>query len=137
MYQPPSATSNLPTSNGHLSPPADHHRSRPVMASDSESDLSEAIDQPNVTLSSPPHHLENGISNDYDQSDDTSSQEEDAEGSEDAEFDVEYPPKIEVPPCDTRLSSQESSKLMKRKADFDEDDFIHKDPELYGLRRSV
>ncbi|KAL8744050.1 MAG: hypothetical protein Q9190_003667 [Brigantiaea leucoxantha] len=106
------------------------------MASDSESDLSEAIDQPNVTLSSPPHHLENGISNDYDQSDDTSSQEEDAEGSEDAEFDVEYPPKIEVPPCDTRLSSQESSKLMKRKADFDEDDFIHKDPELYGLRRS-
>ena len=34
-------------------------------------------------------------------------------------------------------SSEESRRSTKRKASFEEDDFIKRDPELYGLRRSV
>ena len=34
-------------------------------------------------------------------------------------------------------SSEESRRSTKRKASFEEEDFIKRDPELYGLRRSV
>ncbi|KAL9613639.1 MAG: hypothetical protein Q9167_001815 [Letrouitia subvulpina] len=137
MYQSISTSSNLSTANGNLSPPIDHHQSRPALTSESESDLSEAIELPSVVLSSSsPQVLENGVTK-YELTDNVSSQEEDAIGSDDADYDVEYPPQPHASASrDNRLSSNESITLGKRKAVIDEDDFILNDPELYGLRRS-
>lgn len=138
MYQSISTTSNLSTANGNLSPPIDHHQSRPPLTSESESDLSEAVEPPSGGLSSSsPQVLENGVTK-YELTDNVSSQDEDAIGSDDADYDVEYPPEPHLSASrDNRLSSNESTTLGKRKMVIDEDDFILNDPELYGLRRSV
>ncbi len=63
---------------------------------------------------------------------------EDAPGSEDADYETETLP---PPPSEAhhmeRTTSEESNKSNKRKSSFEDDEFILKDPELYGLRRSV
>jgi len=62
---------------------------------------------------------------------------EDAEGEPDEDFDVD----MQIPNDDEEESNEESdshsSRPGKRKQAVDEEDFIMKDPELYGLRRSV
>jgi len=62
---------------------------------------------------------------------------EDAEGEPDEDFDVS----MQIPNEEEEESSDESdshsARPGKRKQAVEEEDFIMKDPELYGLRRSV
>ena len=109
------------------------------MTSDSESALSDAVDDPS---SLPPNFnvkregiLENNNSGGYRQD---SSQEEDALGSEDPDFDSETPPPRErASPRDDRSTSQDSPRQRKRKLGTEDEEHILDNPELYGLRRSV
>ncbi|KAL8733731.1 MAG: hypothetical protein Q9166_001924 [cf. Caloplaca sp. 2 TL-2023] len=136
----PSQKSPLSAPNGHLSPPPFHNSLNHVITSDSESDLSEAIDAPNTaSSSSPTQDGENGANDIYKADDSESSHNEDAIGSDDAEYESEHspPPAVQPAACDTRSSSETSSRSGKRKASVDDDDFILADPELYGLRRSI
>lgn len=139
MYQP-TASTNSATSipNGHLSPPPSHHRPNFTTTSESESDLSEALDPSNTILPSIDHDDEQGGEDTYQATGSESSQEEDAIGFDDADYDMEdSPTPIQPPAQDTCSSSQTSSKLGKRKASVEEDDDMSRNPELWGLRRSV
>lgn len=110
------------------------------MTSDSESDLSEAMDPPNTMLASPPPHLtKNGIHQTKESIGSGSSQDEDAMGSDDAEYDIEdtLPPTIQLSAPEMRSTSEPSTTSSKRKGSFEDDDYMLNDPELYGLRRSV
>lgn len=120
-------TSQDPTSVAAPAPPSTH----------SESDLSD--NQAPIV---------NGVSSDedapgeeYDEDEPTvessdSSDDVDAEGEPDGDYDSETPPPRPIAHSRTRTStSQESQRGAKRKAS-DDDDFA-RNPELYGLRRSV
>ncbi|KAL8738090.1 MAG: hypothetical protein Q9181_001076 [Wetmoreana brouardii] len=126
--------------NGQLSPPPTYDRPIQSMASDSESDLSEAIDPPNNILSSPPiNNAENRIHNTYESTGSEPLQDEDAIGSDDAEYEMEDAllPTVQSNPHDSRSSSETSSNSRKRKGSFEDEEFMMNDPELYGLRRSA
>ncbi|KAL8802117.1 MAG: hypothetical protein Q9200_006698 [Gallowayella weberi] len=136
---PPSLNSAQTTTNGHLLPPPVYPPLNQIMTSDSESDLSEAIDAPNTASSSSPvHDAENGVNDVYKADSFVSSHDEDAIGSDDADYDLEnsLPPAAQPTTHHTRSSSHASSTSGKRKASVDDDDFMLADPELYGLRRS-
>lgn len=138
MYQPNPLTnsaSSLP--NGHISPPSAHNQANQIIPSESDSELSEAIDPPNTILSSLPHGDERDAEDTYTPDDSASSHDQDAIGSDDADYDMEGSPAVEAPVRDTSSPSQTSSRLGKRKASVEEEDFMGKNPELYGLRRSV
>ncbi|KAI4276736.1 MAG: hypothetical protein L6R38_005581 [Xanthoria sp. 2 TBL-2021] len=125
--------------NGHLSPPTIYNPMNQIMTSDSESDLSEAIDAPNTASSSSPiPDAENSVNGIYKADTSESSHDEDAVGSDDADFELDNspPPALQQPTRHTRSSSETSSRLGKRKASGEDDDFMLADPELYGLRRS-
>jgi len=67
-----------------------------------------------------------------------SSHTEDAEGSEDADYDAETPAAAaQSDAMDDASSDEVSSRPRKRKASVEDDSYMMKDPELYGLRRSV
>ena len=111
-----------------------------IMSSDSESDLSEAIDAPNTASSSSPiQDAENSVNGIYKADSSESSHDEDAVGSDDADFELENSPPEALQQATryTRSSSETSTSLGKRKASVEDDDFMEADPELYGLRRSV
>ena len=140
MYAPPASASNdSPYANGHLSP----HPAKPelisAVTSDSESALSEALDDPAVLPLPTSIEKRNGPSNDEDaDSDMESSNDEDALGSDDPEYNMETPPpQIAESSRDARSTSQESPRQRKRKTGVDNEGFMLNDPELYGLRRSV
>lgn len=139
---PPSLASQQALSNGRLSPPTIYNSLNQIMTPDSESDLSEANDAPDTASSSSPV-LENGhvVNDTYHEEASESSHDEDAIGSDDADYELDNSPPHAVQPVtrNTRSSSEEtsSSRLGKRKASVDDDDFMLADPELYGLRRSV
>ena len=141
MYQTTSSTTtpDLSYANGHLSPPSARPTATVAMASESESDLSEAIDLPNAPApfsngeryDDGENVQEQGMSNE-------SSHEEDALGSDDPDYDMGTPPAANAgSPGDMRSSSQDSPRQRKRKAGVEPDDYMLNDPELYGLRRSV
>lgn len=66
------------------------------------------------------------------------SNELDAEGSPDADFHAESPASSnEGHENGAGSMSEDSTRLGKRKSDAEDEDYIRKDPELYGLRRSV
>lgn len=119
------------------SPSHNFNTPRPA-TTESESDLSEADDAPNASGSSQPGG-EEGDQNTQDQKMTPEfSHEEDAVGSDDAEYDMETPPLANQSLThDERSSSEDSRRLVKRKAGVEQDDFMNNDPELYGLRRSV
>ncbi|KAI4168548.1 MAG: hypothetical protein LQ343_006334 [Gyalolechia ehrenbergii] len=108
------------------------------MTPESESELSEALDGPNAALSSPTHDADNGVQAAYHPNESGSSHDEDAIGYDDEEYAMDdyAAPTVHPPSHGSRSSSQTSSKLGKRKASVEEDDFMQNDPELYGLRRS-
>lgn len=138
MCRPPSSTTNITLSNGHLSPPQAFARTSSILSA-SDSDLSDAV-QPtsNVTASSSSAG-HGGVGNGY-HSRTTSGPtfDEDAIGSDDADYDMETPPPAHADsPRHARSSSQDSRHGTKRKVGLDDDDFMLNDPELYGLRRSV
>lgn len=140
MYQPaPSTNSTHSLPNGHLSPASFHDQSNQIMTPESESELSEALDGPNAALSSPTHDADNGVQAAYHPNESGSSHDEDAIGYDDEEYAMDdyAAPTVHPPSHGSRSSSQTSSKLGKRKASVEEDDFMQNDPELYGLRRSV
>ena len=139
MFQPnSSATSNLPYSNGHLSPPSPKRTPNLTVTPESESDLSEALDLPNAPTPLPNgarHRTrEEGIALEAGEE-----SEEDAFGEDDPDYDMEAPAPANHTPSRgiPSSSSEESPRQRKRKAAVEPDDFILNDPELYGLRRSV
>ena len=91
MYAPPASTAaEPPYTTGHLSPPSvKPEHTRPV-TSDSESALSEALDDPAVLASAAKiEPRENSDNGDHFDTDDESSPEKDAMGSDDPDFDME------------------------------------------------
>ena len=140
MYQQtPSSTTDLPYSNGHLSPPSTKPATNGPVTPQSESDLSEALDTPNA-----PGTLPNSEQNDSVRigqtraSDDESLQDEDAVGSDDPDYDMATPPNGNGGSySEDRSPSQDSPRQRKRKAGPEHEDYMLNDPELYGLRRSV
>ena len=137
---PPSLGSSQPMLNNHLSPPNIYSPMNQILTSDSESDLSEAIDAPNPPSSSSPiPDVENGVNGIYKADSSESSHDEDAVGSDDADFELENspPPALRSTTRQSRSSSVTSSTSGKRKASVEDDDYMLADPELYGLRRSV
>lgn len=140
MYQQTSSTTtDLPYSNGHLSPPSTKPATNRALTPESESDLSEALDIPNAPTtflnSEQNDNRENGQMRG---SDDGSSQDEDAVGSDDPDYDMATPPTGNAGSYGgDRSSSQDSPRQRKRKAGPEHEDYILNDPELYGLRRSV
>lgn len=140
MYRPASSTtSSLNYANGHLSPPVNTFTNPEPSSSDSESDLSEAVDVPNTsTLSSNPEAQEVDEKSRSERMNTESSHDADAIGSDDADYDMETP----APPYPTIIrddasSSEDSRKFAKRKIGVEHDDHMMNNPELYGLRRSV
>ncbi|KAI9819916.1 MAG: hypothetical protein M1827_006486 [Pycnora praestabilis] len=133
-------TTSLPISNGHLSPLATNVYNANSISSDSESDLSEVNDPPNVEASSSPVQATQDVtSEDEDEPMKTrdSTGDEAALGSEDADFDMETPPQVETNSVrDERSTSQDSRRPAKRKAGIEDDSYMISNPELYGLRRS-
>ena len=140
MYAPSASTAtDPPYTNGHLSPPsANNEHARPV-TSDSESALSEALDDPALLApTAEKHPLQHNQKGDRYDSDGQSSQDKDAMGSDDPDFDMDSPAQPNgVSPRDARSTSQESPRSRKRKVGAENEDFMLNDPELYGLRRSV
>jgi chromodomain-helicase-DNA-binding protein 1 len=128
-------------SNGHSSDIDENHlRPSPQLAR-SESELSDLNDLPtNTNVSLTPQE-------DVDPSDDDAihdmatselDEDDDAEGEEDAEFSEQSPaPEAVDGMRHDRLSSEDSLRPSKRKADVDDDEYMKQNPELYGLRRSV
>lgn len=140
MYRPASTVAtNLNYSSRNLSAHSNTFNAPQTAALESESDLSDADEAPNVSsISSHPEAQEiDQISQDQKTSSD-SSHEEDAAGSDDAEYDMETPPPADHSlPHDELSSSDGSRRQTKRKTGAEQDDFMMNDPELYGLRRSV
>ena len=132
-------SSSLPTSNGHLSPLANHVINAEVVVSESESDLSELIDSHSGRPSSTSNGALGLAGNEGTNHLDTeSSNNEDAPGSEDADYDMETPPLLDGGDGrEERSLSQDSRRPAKRKAGLEDDEHIMNNPELYGLRRSV
>ena len=132
-------TSNHAYSNGHLSPPNGTSVTNGATTPDSESDLSEALDIPVAPNSvSASEQLDVGEDSKMHESDAESSQEEDALGSDDPDYAVATPPPGNAAfSRDARSSSPDSPIQRKRKSTADPDNFMLRDPELYGLRRSV
>lgn len=140
MYQQTSSTTtDLPYSNGHLSPPSTKPATNGAVTSESESDLSEAIDDPNaLAVFSNRKQTDDGENGQMKASDDESSQDEDAVGSDDPDYDMTTPPNGNAGShSDDHSSSQDSPRQRKRKAGPEHEEYILNDPELYGLRRSV
>ena len=140
MYRPAAtATSNINFSNGHFNQPVNTFTDTQPATPDSESDLSEVIDIPNAsTISSHPEAQELNANSESPKINMESSHEEDAIGSDDADYDMETPPvpNVSIVPDDSS-SSEDSQRLVKRKAGTEQDDHMMNNPELYGLRRSV
>ena len=140
VYQQTSSTpTNLPYSNGHLSPPSTKPATNGSVTPQSESDLSEALDTPNAPSTLPnSEQNDGGKSGQMRASDDESLQDEDAVGSDDPDYDMATPPTGNAGShIADRSPSQDSPRQRKRKAGPENDDFMLNDPELYGLRRSV
>ena len=140
MYAPAASTpTNAPYMNGNLSPPSSKDVTNPAIESDSESGLSEAIDDP-ATLAPLPNLQTHQMAEDHEMedADDEPSQDEDALGSDDPDYNMDTPPQQNAESSrDARSTSQDSPRQRKRKAVPEKEDFIRDDPELYGLRRSV
>lgn len=108
------------------------------MTPESESELSDALDAPNAVLPSSTRDGKIGVQASYHTNESGSSPDEDAIGYDDEDYDMDdySAPVVQPQSRDSRSSSPTSSKLGKRKASVEEDDFMLNDPELYGLRRS-
>lgn len=139
MPSPSGHRDSLPYTNGHISPLAVHVAPNQSPSEHSDSDLSDAHEPaaaaPSSDLDAP------GEEYDDDEpaaADSDSSEDVDAEGEPDADYDSDSPPSEHAPSSPAHsVSSQESSRPLKRKASADKDDYMTQNPELYGLRRSV
>ncbi len=133
-------TSSVPYHNSHLSPLVDNVSVSKDIPSDSDSDLSDVNDVPNIEASSSPcQPKEHSPSEDDHRPIATpeSSDNDDEHGSEDADFDMDTYPLERRTALDESSSSHDSRRPAKRKAEVEDEAFIMNNPELYGLRRSV
>ena len=141
MYAaPPPASESLPFTNGHLPSPTTKRESSSAVASDSESALSDAIDDPtSLAPNLDVEAVDDRKENDREIFGDDSSQEDDVLASDDPDYDAEssLPNNATEANYDARSMSSESPRERKRKLSFDTDEHIKNDPELYGIRRSV
>jgi chromodomain-helicase-DNA-binding protein 1 len=139
MPSPSGHRDSLPYTNGHISPLAVHAAPARSSSQHSDSDLSDAREpaapEPSSDIDAP------GEEDDDDErmaADSDSSADVDAEGEPDGDYDSDSPPSEHAPSSRAQsVSSQESSRPLKRKASADKEDYMTRDPELYGLRRSV
>ncbi|KAF2272566.1 uncharacterized protein EI97DRAFT_452925 [Westerdykella ornata] len=67
----------------------------------------------------------------------SSSEDDDALGEPDGDYDSETPPPQQDDSRPSSSSSQQSRRSLKRKLSTEVEEYITKNPELYGLRRSV
>lgn len=139
MPTSPGHVVSLPLTNGHGSPYTANATMTNGLVPHSDSDVSNTHEAAVAELASdadaPGEDDDEDVemANDSDSSDDV-----DAEGEADGDYDSESPPPEQAESDDAHSSvSQESSRLSKRKASPDGDDYITQNPELYGLRRSV
>lgn len=143
MYQHTSSTpSNLTFTNGNLPVAPTHFTNNTALPSDSESDLSEAIDPPSSTSAPPKATVQdNSVTSPDQRSDEGDLTSEDALGSDDGDYDMDSPQPPQAANTSaspkSRSSSGGSRTLGKRKVDAEEDEYMLNNPELYGLRRSV
>jgi chromodomain-helicase-DNA-binding protein 1 len=139
MPSPSGHRDSLPYTNGHATPIAVHTAPAQSPSQHSDSDLSDAqqpaAPEPSSDVDAP------GEEYDDDEpmaADSDSSEDVDAEGEPDGDYDSDSPPSEHAPSSRAQsVSSQESSRPMKRKASSEKDDYMTQNPELYGLRRSV
>lgn len=129
----------MPYTNGHISPLAVHVAPTHSSAQHSDSDLSDAREpaapEPSSDIDAPGEEYDDdepmAVESD-------SSADVDAEGEPDGDYDSDSPPSEHAPSSRAQsVSSQESSRPLKRKASSEKDDYMTQNPELYGLRRSV
>ena len=131
--QPATGTNSTHLVNGHLSPPPTNLPPKSVLESDSESALSDAVDEP--ALLAPPSntgdHSNGGDGQNLD-SDSNISQDEDASGSDDPDYGVQTSAHHNADFLrDGRSTSRESPHQRKRKIVTENDDYMMNDPELY------
>lgn len=131
----------MPMTNGHSSDIDENHLRPSPQAPRSESELSDLNDLPTTTnVSLTPQDDVEPSDDDaiHDMATSELDEDEDAEGEEDAEFDEESPaPEAVHGMRHDRLTSEESVRPSKRKAEVDDEEYMKQNPELYGLRRSV
>ncbi|KAL9104272.1 MAG: hypothetical protein Q9163_000768 [Psora crenata] len=139
MYAPPASTpTDPPYTSRHLSPPSTKPGTTRAVSSDSESALSEAIEDPAVLGHTVALETQNGAENNAEADSDTDlSHDEDALGSDDPDYNMDTPPHQAESSREDRSMSQDSPRQRKRRTGIENDDFILNDPELYGLRRSM
>lgn len=139
MPSPSGHRDSLPYTNGHISPLAVHVAPAQSSSEHSDSDLSDA----NEPAAAAPSSDVDAPGEEYDDdepvaADSDSSEDVDAEGEPDGDYDSDSPPSEHAPSSPAQsVSSQESSRPLKRKASAEKDDYMTQNPELYGLRRSV
>lgn len=139
MPSPSGHRDSLPYTNGHLSPLPVHIAPTQSPSDHSDSDLSDS----NEPAAAAPSSDVDAPGEEYDDdepavADSDSSDDVDAEGEPDGDYDSDSPPSEHAPSSPAQsVSSQESSRPLKRKASAEKDDYMTQNPELYGLRRSV
>jgi chromodomain-helicase-DNA-binding protein 1 len=124
--------------NGTHSPHANNIDKAKRYPSDSESELSDLAERPNLPkLSSSPvksQDVEDNAS--FQRRSSETIDNDDAEGSEDGDFEMDTTLPHRDPHHSDHSESSQSPRPAKRKALVDEEDDIYNNPELYGLRRS-
>lgn len=140
MPSSPGHVASLPFANGHASPLGLNVMSADSPPQHSDSDLSdtkEAAAADDASDADAPGEEydddDEPVAADSDSSDDV-----DAEGEPDGDYDSESPPSEQAESSRTRSSVSHESRIpSKRKASAEPDDYMTRNPELYGLRRSV
>ncbi|KAF2088907.1 chromo domain-containing protein 1 [Saccharata proteae CBS 121410] len=123
--------------NGHLSPLAHNVTNADDASSHSESALSDHAGAAVRTTSPAQDHEHSTNEEDVDDEHmSDSSHSEDAEGTEDGDYESDSLAAAQFDGPADRSTSEDSQRPSKRKASVEDDDYITKDPELYGLRRS-
>jgi len=129
--------------NGNISPVNGSTSCLPAQSPRSDSDLSEpqepesidAIDEPSEIPQEEQSFMEDAA---QDMITSESDGEEDAEGEDDDDYDAQSPINEDDTTRRASISSEDSTRPVKRKAaPAEDDDFMTQNPELYGLRRSV
>ena len=137
MLQSPAASSNPHTLVALPSSAVDKVADTRTTASDSEDELSEAAESP-VTFNERP-----SVSGALQTapraygSDDSSLHDDDADGSDDADYDAAPQPRPARLSTEPSSSSDDIQGLNRKGASPENDEFMRRNPELYGLRRSV
>ncbi|KAL9621972.1 MAG: hypothetical protein Q9160_003634 [Pyrenula sp. 1 TL-2023] len=122
-------------SNGHHTPSNGIHQKHNALLSDSESELSDPPNPPDLRSASlSPLIGDNGVGQFHDG---TSTSNDDVMGFDDEDYEMDNAPMTNGHAEASDGSSDDSRRPAKRKAHpIDDDEYIRNNPDLYGLRRS-